>query len=42
MNYIEKPAKRTPVIADADLVVIGGGPVGIGAALRAGRAGANI
>ena len=42
MTYIDEAAKQTPVIAEADLVVVGGGPAGIGAALRAGRAGAKV
>ena len=42
MNYINVPEKKIPVVAEADLVVIGGGPAGIGAALRAGRAGAKV
>jgi hypothetical protein len=37
---ITEPARRTPVIAEADVVVLGGGPAGIAAATAAARAGA--
>lgn len=40
-TYIEK-AKEIPVIADVDVLVCGGGPAGIGAAIRAGRMGADV
>ncbi len=36
-----EPARRTPVIARAEVVVLGGGPAGIAAALAAARAGAR-
>lgn len=39
--YIEN-SKEIPVIADVDVLVCGGGPAGVGAALRAGRMGANV
>jgi len=35
------PAKEIPVTAEADVVVVGGGPAGFGAALRAARSGAD-
>ena len=38
---IAEPARRTPVIAAADVVVLGGGPAGIAAATAAARAGAT-
>lgn len=38
---IAEPARRTPVIAEADVVVLGGGPAGIAAATAAARAGAT-
>ena len=37
---IEQP-RRTPVVRDVDVLVVGGGPAGVGAALAAGRAGAK-
>ena len=41
MEYVELPAENVPVTASADVVVIGGGPAGVGAAVRAGRLGAD-
>lgn len=37
---IIEPARKTPVIAEADVVVLGGGPAGIAAAAAAARSGA--
>ncbi len=37
-TYLE-PARELPVIDEADVVVVGGGPGGLGAAIAAGRAG---
>jgi hypothetical protein len=34
-------ARRTPVVRDVDVLVVGGGPAGVGAALAAGREGAD-
>jgi len=36
------PARQAPVIADADVLVVGGGPAGIGAAVGAAEAGASV
>ncbi len=41
MAVIEEPARRTPVVAEAEVVVLGGGPSGIAAATAAARAGAR-
>jgi len=38
---ITEPARETPVVADVDVVVAGGGPAGLGAAIAAARAGAG-
>src|SRR5438034_1046164 len=35
---IEEPARRTPLFAEYDIVVLGGGPAGIAAAAAAARA----
>lgn len=41
MRTILEPSREIPVIAEPDVVVIGGGPAGIGAAVAAGRGGAR-
>jgi hypothetical protein len=38
---ITEPARQTPVIAEADVVILGGGPAGIAAAASAARTGAS-
>ena len=40
-DYVTEPAKRIPVRAHVDVVVCGGGPAGIGAAIAAARSGAK-
>lgn len=38
-NVFHEPARSVPVLADVDVLVCGGGPAGVGAALAAARAG---
>src|SRR5687767_12283796 len=40
-GFVTEPPRQTPVLAEADVVVVGGGLSGIGAAVGAGRAGAK-
>ena len=40
-NHIHEPARHTPVAAQVDVLVAGGGPAGIAAALAAARLGAR-
>lgn len=40
-EYIEK-SNKIPVIADVDVLVCGGGPAGLGAAIRAAREGVSV
>lgn len=41
-NTILEPAREIPVIAEPDVLVVGGGPAGVAAAISAGRTGANV
>ena len=41
-KHIAEPARRTPVVAEVDVVVVGAGPAGIAAAVAAARAGAKV
>jgi len=41
MTTIREEARDIPVLAEQDVIVVGGGPAGIGAALAAGRNGAK-
>ena len=40
-GMISEPARDIPVIAETDVLVVGGGPAGIAAAVSASRAGAS-
>lgn len=41
MQFIVEPEKKTPIIAETDVLVIGGGPAGLTAAIASGRLGAR-
>jgi len=41
MSVILEPSRETPIIAEADVVVCGGGPGGVPAAIAAARHGAK-
>ena len=42
MRTIAEPRKEIPVIAEADVIVCGGGPGGLSAAVAAARHGASV
>ncbi len=41
-EWVKEPARKIPVIASADVVVVGGGPAGVAAAICAARGGASV
>jgi hypothetical protein len=41
-EFIEEPARSTPVLRRTDVLVVGGGPAGTAAALAAARAGVDV
>lgn len=41
-GYVREPARKVPVVDSADVVVAGGGPAGVAAAVAAARQGADV
>ena len=41
-GWLKQPAREIPVIAEAEIVVLGGGPAGVAAAVSAARNGAKV
>lgn len=41
-GWLKQPAREIPVVAEADIVVLGGGPAGVAAAVSAARTGAKV
>src|SRR3989441_6262844 len=42
MRTVQEPGRETPVVAETDVLVVGGGPAGQAAATAAARAGADV
>ena len=42
MKTIREPARDIPVVAETDVLVVGGGTAGLPAAVAAGRTGADV
>src|SRR5256712_13756914 len=42
MAMVNEPGRQTPVVAETDVLVVGGGPAGQAAAVAAARAGAEV
>ena len=41
-GWLKQPAREIPVVAEADVVVLGGGPAGVAAAVNAARTGVKV
>lgn len=41
-SYVNEPKRKIPVIDTADVVILGGGPAGVSAAVAAARSGADV
>src|SRR5438552_12996122 len=41
-RMIDEPGQKTPIVAETDVLVVGGGPAGQAAAVAAARAGARV
>lgn len=41
-DWVKEPAREIPVIAEAEVVVLGGGPAGVAAAVSAAKTGAKV
>ena len=40
--FVHEPARQVPVLESCDVLVVGGGPAGMSAAITAARAGADV
>lgn len=41
-GWVEEPSRKIPLVASADVVIVGGGPAGVAAAVSAARQGASV
>ena len=42
IRMVKEPARKIPVLAETDVLVVGGGPAGVAAAIAAARGGASV